>query len=98
VARTTPAEAFDTERAISMVPPDGEFALLNYRTTHGILPPFRLAVNVDPDPSSDTKALVSLRLFSDVPHDKVGGGPCGDARRRLRAGPGEPITGADAVE
>jgi hypothetical protein len=71
-----PAEAFDTERAISMVPPDGEFALLNYRTTHGLSPPFRLAISVDADPSSDTKALVSLRLFSDVPHDKVRPFPC----------------------
>ncbi|KAI8470762.1 MAG: Mu homology domain-containing protein [Monoraphidium minutum] len=67
-------EAFDTERSISLVPPDGEFALLNYRTTHGLRPPFRLHVSVDPDPSSDHKALLSLRLFADAPADKAASG------------------------
>lgn len=67
-------EAFDTERSISLVPPDGEFALLNYRTTHGLRPPFRLHVTVEPDPTSDHKALVGLRLFSDLPADKAASG------------------------
>ena len=81
-----PPDAFDTERSISLVPPDGEFALLNYRTTHGLRPPFRLHVSVDPDPASDHKALVSLRLFADAPPDKVrrrGGRSSGGALRSV---------------
>jgi len=38
---TPTSDSFDTERSISLVPPDGEFALVNYRTTHGLRPPFR---------------------------------------------------------
>ncbi|GBF92450.1 AP-4 complex subunit mu [Raphidocelis subcapitata] len=67
-------DAFDSERSISLVPPDGEFALLNYRTTHAIRPPFRLSVSVEPDGASDRKARVQLRLFSDVPQDKAASG------------------------
>jgi len=48
-------ELFDVERSISLVPPDGEFALCNYRTSHGIRPPFRLSVGTEPDAASDHK-------------------------------------------
>ncbi|KAG2378757.1 hypothetical protein C9374_007905 [Naegleria lovaniensis] len=33
---------FDSDRTISFVPPDGEFELMRYRITDGIVPPFRL--------------------------------------------------------
>lgn len=33
---------FDKERAITFVPPDGEFVLMNYRISEGISPPFKL--------------------------------------------------------
>lgn len=49
-------EAFDTERSISLVPPDGEFALVNYRTSHGLRLPFRLTVNTERDAAADDKA------------------------------------------
>lgn len=48
-------DAFDTERSISLVPPDGEFALANYRTSHGLRPPFRLSIITEPDMTSDMK-------------------------------------------
>jgi hypothetical protein len=48
------------------VPPDGEFALINYRTTHGFKPPFRLHTTVEPDPVTNNKALVTLRLWCEV--------------------------------
>lgn len=55
--------SFDVDRTITLVPPEGEFALMNYRTSHGLKPPFRLSVTVDADPASDTKALLTLRLW-----------------------------------
>ena len=67
-------EAFDSDRAISLVPPDGEFALVNYRTSHGVRAPFRLQLLVEPDGSSELKALVSLRLWADMPADKAASG------------------------
>lgn len=42
-------ESFDVDRTITLVPPEGEFALMNYRTSHGIKPPFRLSVTLEPD-------------------------------------------------
>jgi hypothetical protein len=48
---------FDVERSITLVPPDGEFALANYRTSHGIRPPFRLSVGTEPDAASDHKVI-----------------------------------------
>lgn len=33
---------FDSERAISFVPPDGEFELMKYRTTENIIQPFKV--------------------------------------------------------
>jgi AP-4 complex subunit mu-1 len=50
------------------VPPDGEFALANYRTSHGVRPPFRLSVGTEPDAASNTKVSVGCVL---------GGGVCG---------------------
>jgi hypothetical protein len=53
---------FDVERSITLVPPDGEFALANYRTSHGIRPPFRLSVGTEPDAASDHKVKTESRL------------------------------------
>mmetsp|Transcript_14890 Transcript_14890/g.38152 ORF Transcript_14890/g.38152 Transcript_14890/m.38152 type:complete len:448 (+) Transcript_14890:66-1409(+) len=33
---------FDKDRTISFIPPDGEFDLMNYRTTHNIVLPFKI--------------------------------------------------------
>ena len=48
------------------MPPDGEFALINYRTTHGFKPPFRLHTTIEADPITNTKALLTLRLWCEV--------------------------------
>lgn len=63
-------EAFDSDRSITLVPPDGEFALINYRTTSGFKPPFRLQSVVEPDPITDNKALLTVRVWCEVPPDK----------------------------
>lgn len=67
-------EGFETERTISLVPPDGEFALINYRTTSGFKPPFRLQAIVEADPMSDTKAYLTVTLWCEVPADKNASG------------------------
>ena len=67
-------EGFETERTISLVPPDGEFALINYRTTHGFKPPFRLQTIIEPDPVSETKAYLTINLWCEVPADKSASG------------------------
>lgn len=48
------------------MPPDGEFALINYRTTRGFRPPFRLHTTMEADPISDNKATLTLRLYCEV--------------------------------
>ncbi len=56
-------DSFDLDRTISLVPPEGEFALINYRTSSGFKPPFRLLTTVEPDPQMANKALLTLRLW-----------------------------------
>mmetsp|Transcript_12303 Transcript_12303/g.36092 ORF Transcript_12303/g.36092 Transcript_12303/m.36092 type:complete len:445 (-) Transcript_12303:237-1571(-) len=63
-------ESFDIDRTITLVPPEGEFALLNYRTTGGFKPPFRLHAVMEPDAAMPNKALLELRLWCEVPRDK----------------------------
>ena len=43
------------------MPPDGEFALMSYRTCRGAKPPFRVYLTLDPDPGSDHKAVLTVR-------------------------------------
>jgi AP-4 complex subunit mu-1 len=63
-------DQFETERTISLVPPDGEFALINYCTTHGFKPPFRMQTIIEADPVSDNKAYLTINLWCEVPSDK----------------------------
>mmetsp|Transcript_22213 Transcript_22213/g.38009 ORF Transcript_22213/g.38009 Transcript_22213/m.38009 type:complete len:453 (+) Transcript_22213:117-1475(+) len=67
-------ESFDTDRTITLVPPEGEFALLNYRTSSGIKPPFRLQTSLEADPTSETKALLTLRLWCEIPPERAASG------------------------
>lgn len=46
------------------------------RTTHGFKPPFRLHATVEPDPNSEYKALLTLKLWCEV-----GGAVAGTAAR-----------------
>ena len=46
---------FEAERALQLVPPDGEFAVMNYRSTYPFKPPFRVTCSVDDDPNSALK-------------------------------------------
>ena len=49
------AARFETERTLQLVPPNGEFAVMNYRSTYPFKPPFRVSCTVDEDPNSTMK-------------------------------------------
>lgn len=61
---------FDTERAITFIPPDGEFELMSYRTTQGVNLPFRITPIIKEhsrtrvDVVVTVKALFSHKLFA----------------------------------
>ena len=55
---------FEAERALQLVPPDGEFAVMNYRSTYPFKPPFRVTCTVDDDPNSALKVPPPLLLSS----------------------------------
>ena len=55
-AQSVSLERFETERLLELVPPDGEFAVMNYRSTHPFKPPFRVTCTVEDDPHSAFKA------------------------------------------
>ncbi|KAK9833100.1 hypothetical protein WJX74_007199 [Apatococcus lobatus] len=67
-------DRFDTERTLELVPPDGEFAVMNYRSTYDFKPPFRVNVVVEPDRNSSLKALVTIRLKADFLAEKAASG------------------------
>jgi hypothetical protein len=55
-AQSVSLERFETERTLELVPPDGEFAVMNYRSTHPFKPPFRVTCSVEEDAHSAFKA------------------------------------------
>eukprot|EP00798_Chlamydomonas_sp_ICE-L_P009802 gene9802-7691_t len=67
-------DAFDTEKCIILTPPDGEFALMNYRTTVGFKPPFRVYMTVEADPISVDKATVTMKIWCEIPPEKAASG------------------------
>uniref|UniRef100_A0A7S3QPE7 MHD domain-containing protein n=1 Tax=Dunaliella tertiolecta TaxID=3047 RepID=A0A7S3QPE7_DUNTE len=67
-------DSFDIDRTISLKPAEGEFALMNYRTSTGFKPPFRLHCTVDSDPASPLKAIMVIKLWCEIPSDKSASG------------------------
>ncbi|GMH33164.1 hypothetical protein BSKO_00998 [Bryopsis sp. KO-2023] len=63
-------EMFDIDRSITLVPPDGEFALMNYRVGSSFPPPFRVYTSVDEDQASSMKAYLTLKVRCELPRDK----------------------------
>lgn len=57
-------DRFETERTLQLVPPDGEFAVMNYRSTYPFKPPFRVSTSVDEDPNSALKVCPLLCLLT----------------------------------
>mmetsp|Transcript_3136 Transcript_3136/g.11306 ORF Transcript_3136/g.11306 Transcript_3136/m.11306 type:complete len:445 (+) Transcript_3136:251-1585(+) len=57
-------EEFQSDRTLTLTPPEGEFALMNYRTTREFKPPFRIYPTID---DSGGKVEVLLKLRADFP-------------------------------
>ncbi|KAG9450821.1 hypothetical protein H6P81_010786 [Aristolochia fimbriata] len=56
-------DSFDLDRTLTLVPPDGEFSVMNYRTTQEFKPPFR--VNAFIEEAGAFKAEVTLKVRAD---------------------------------
>ncbi|KAI7838129.1 hypothetical protein COHA_008060 [Chlorella ohadii] len=68
------AERFDQERVLELVPPDGHFALMNYRSSRSFRPPFRVYPLVEDDMYSADKLTLYLRLLAEYPATKTATG------------------------
>ncbi|KAK1287526.1 hypothetical protein QJS10_CPB19g01523 [Acorus calamus] len=56
-------DSFDVDRTLTLVPPDGEFAVMNYRMTQEFKPPFR--INALIEEAGALKAEVILKIRAD---------------------------------
>ncbi|KAL4442926.1 hypothetical protein ABPG77_008417 [Micractinium sp. CCAP 211/92] len=68
------AERFDAERVLELVPPDGQFALMNYRSSRSFRPPFRVYPLVEDDMYTADKLTLYLRLLAEYPAAKTATG------------------------
>ncbi len=48
-------DRFDSEHILELTPPDGEFALMNYRSTYELKPPYRVFTTLEEDPDTPFK-------------------------------------------
>ncbi|CAK0735756.1 hypothetical protein CVIRNUC_000634 [Coccomyxa viridis] len=67
-------DRFETERLLELVPPDGEFAVMNYRSTYPFKPPFRVQTVVEDDANTALKANISIRISPEFGSDKAASG------------------------
>lgn len=58
-------EDFDTDRTLTLVPPDGEFAVMNYRMTREFKPPFRVYPVLEE--TGPFRVELLLKLTADFP-------------------------------
>lgn len=63
-------EDFESQRTIQLVPPDGEFALMQYRSSYDSKPPFRVYIDLEDDPVSPNKVIVVIKLRCEYGADK----------------------------
>ncbi|KAE9603562.1 putative clathrin adaptor, mu subunit [Lupinus albus] len=56
-------DSFDVDRTLSLVPPDGEFPVMNYRMTQQFKPPFR--INALIEEAGPLKAEVTIKVRAD---------------------------------
>jgi AP-4 complex subunit mu-1 len=68
-------ERFETERMLELhKPPDGEFALMNYRSTYDFKPPFRVYMTVEDDKDASNKAIIFVKVRAEYSPDKASSG------------------------
>ncbi|KAL5558509.1 hypothetical protein UlMin_034720 [Ulmus minor] len=58
-------DSFDADRTLTLVPPDGEFPVMNYRMTQEFKPPFR--INAFIEEAGALKAEVILKIYAEFP-------------------------------
>ncbi|XP_062099519.1 AP-4 complex subunit mu isoform X2 [Humulus lupulus] len=58
-------DSFEAEKTLSLVPPDGEFPVMNYRMTQEFKPPFR--INALIEEAGPLKAEVILKVHAEFP-------------------------------
>lgn len=54
-------DTFDGDRTLTLVPPDGEFSVMNYRMTQEFKPPFRVTTLIEEAGSSRAEVLLKIR-------------------------------------
>ncbi|KAB1209719.1 AP-4 complex subunit mu [Morella rubra] len=54
-------DSFDTEKTLSLVPPDGEFTVMNYRMTQEFKPPFRMNTLIEEAGSLKAEVIIKIR-------------------------------------
>ncbi|XP_071697906.1 AP-4 complex subunit mu [Rutidosis leptorrhynchoides] len=60
-------DSFDVDRTLTLVPPDGEFPVMNYRMTQEFKPPFR--INTLIEEAGSLKAEVILKVRAEFPQN-----------------------------
>lgn len=53
---------FDAERVLQLVPPEGGFTLMQYRSTYDFVPPFRVYTHVEPDALTPEKCIIMVQV------------------------------------
>uniref|UniRef100_A0A0D3GTN3 MHD domain-containing protein n=1 Tax=Oryza barthii TaxID=65489 RepID=A0A0D3GTN3_9ORYZ len=54
-------DSFDIDRTLHLIPPDGEFAVMNYRITQEFKPPFRVTALIEEAGPSRAEVLLKIR-------------------------------------
>nr|XP_018674449.1 PREDICTED: AP-4 complex subunit mu-like isoform X1 [Musa acuminata subsp. malaccensis] len=54
-------DSFDVDRTLSLIPPDGEFAAMNYRMTQEFKPPFRVSALIEEAGQLKAEAIIKIR-------------------------------------
>ncbi|WVZ66722.1 hypothetical protein U9M48_015907 [Paspalum notatum var. saurae] len=54
-------DSFDIDRTLTLIPPDGEFAVMNYRMTQEFKPPFRVTALIEEAGPSRAEVLLKIR-------------------------------------
>ncbi|KAK3241350.1 hypothetical protein CYMTET_48873 [Cymbomonas tetramitiformis] len=85
---------FDADRTITLTPPDGEFVLMNYRTTHEFKPPFKIYTAVEEVAPYVAELVIKVR--AEFPASKNGSNvvlkmplPKATTRASCHIGPGQ---------
>ena len=68
------ANKFNREKVLELVPPDGHFVLLSYRSSRSFRPPFRVYPLLEDDPHSFEKLTLYVRLRAEFPVNKTATG------------------------